>query len=430
MKILYLYQHFMTRDGSAGTRAYEFAQLLQQRGHEVIIVCGWNDRAGIGHKPQSMTSFGNLMGVKLVQLNVPYSQKMSYVRRIWAFFQFMLLATWVSLRQSRVDVILASSTPLTISIPAMLVSYIKRWPFVFEVRDLWPEAPIALGILRNRFLITAARTLERLAYRRATQIVALSPGIKDGIMLAGVKPEKITIIPNACDNDLFNEPVAAGQEFCFKHPALVDRPLVVYAGSFGFVNGLEYLVRLAYRIQSYDSSIAFVLIGEGKEKERLFNLARDLGILDQTLWIMDAVPRREIPAVLKAATVAVSIFAPHPVTWANSANKFFDGLAAGRPIAINYEGWQADVLRESEAGLVLPATDIEQAAQQLLHFMHSPDRMERAREAAQRLAHEQFDRVALSFQLEQVLWKSTANHALGGPAASDGYAQSSASQQR
>jgi len=403
VKILYLHQHFVTREGSAGTRSYEFARLLRQRGHEVTILCGKSEHWGLAHRPGKLMEVHELEGLKILQLNVPYGQKMSYLRRMLAFTWFMVLASWVAIRQRDVHVFFATSTPLTVAVPAIMASRINRRPFVFEVRDLWPDVPIGLGILRNPLLIVLARGLERLAYRCAAHIIACSPGMKEGILRAGVPAEKVSVISNGCDNDLFDVPAEIGRAFRARHAYLGDRPLVIYTGAFGLVNGLDYLVRLAQRVRALNENIAFLLVGAGKEKEALSRLAQDLGVLNRTLWILDPIPRREMPGVLSAATLATSTVTPNPVLWHNSANKVFDALAARRPVAINHGGWQADLLQESGAGIVLPPEDIEKAAEMLLDFLHSESRLERARQAAHRLAQEQFDRHRLVRQLERVL---------------------------
>jgi glycosyltransferase involved in cell wall biosynthesis len=344
-----------------------------------------------------------LDGIKIVPLRVAYSQKMGFSRRLIAFALFVVLASWVAARVRGVDVIFATSTPLTIAIPAIVASWIRRRPFVFEVRDLWPEVPVGLGILRSSLLIRLAEGLERLAYRCARHIVALSPGIKQGIVMSGVSSGKVSVIPNACDNDLFDVPYEFGKRFRARHPHFADRPLVVYAGAFGMANGLDYFVRLADLVRLRDSSIAFLLVGHGKERDALLDLARKSGVLNDTLWIMDDIPRQNIPDVLSAATIATSIFSCNPVLRNNSANKFFDALAAGRPVAINYGGWQADLLTETGAGIVLPPDDIEKAAEILVGFLHSESRLAQARKAARVLAQERFDRRLLANQLEEVL---------------------------
>ena len=274
MRILYLHQHFTTREGSSGTRSYEFSRLLIERGHTITMLAGRFHRSGLPHEAGKLVDTQNVDGIRVLTLNVPYDQKMSYVRRMLAFIWFMLLASWVALRQRQVDVIFATSTPLTIAVPAIIAATINRKPFIFEVRDLWPEVPIGIGILNNRVLVMLARALEKFAYRRAKHIIALSPGMKEGIVRAGISPAKVTVIPNACDNHLFDVPPAVGQAFRALHPEIGDRPLVVYAGAFGAVNDLGYLVKVASCVKVIDPAIGFLLVGVGSETEKIRALAR------------------------------------------------------------------------------------------------------------------------------------------------------------
>lgn len=402
MNILYLHQHFTLRSGSAGTRSYEFARLLQQKGHQITILCGWADGSGLPISTRRIHRWEH-DGLTIVQLGVPYRQVMPFWRRIWAFIAFMLLASWVAMRERRSDVILATSTPLTIAVPAMIAALLRRRPFVFEARDLWPDVPIGLGALRNRWVILLARGLERLTYRRAAHIITASPGMQQGIVARGVNPVKITVIPNSCDLDLFDVPAARGEAFIAAHPQLKDRRLVVYTGALGLVNGLDYLVKVAHHARDLDAQIGFLLVGKGREKDGLIALAQELGVLDHNVWFMDPVPRQEVPDVLSACTVATSTVQDNPVLWHNSANKFFDALAAGRPMVINHEGWLADLLRESGAGLVLPVRDPVLGARLLVEFIQSEDRLEMARRSARDLARTRFDRKRLVDQLERVL---------------------------
>ena len=369
----------------------------------MTILCGWDITNGLPSRSGRLMQEYELDGVKVLQINVSYDSKMGYLRRLAVFVWFMLVASWVAVRQRDVDVIFASSTPLTIAVPGIIASRVKGRPFVFEVRDLWPEVPVGLGVLRNRLLIALARGLEHLAYRCATHVIACSPGMKDGIVRAGVQFQKVSVIPNGCDNDLFDVPAEVGFDFVRQHPFLRGRPLVVYTGAFGKVNGLDYLVRLAERVRGLDERVAFVLIGSGPEREGLVSLARELGVLNRNLWIMQEIPRKDLPGVLSAATIMVSTVIPNSVMWNNSANKFFDSLAAGRPIAINHGGWLADLLNESGAGIVLPQDDVGKAGEGLVQFLRSKDDLERARRAARSLACERFDRNQLVSQLECVL---------------------------
>ena len=206
-------------------------------------------------------------GIRVHWARVPYRNEMGFVARLQAFLHFAVASTR---RASKLggDVILATSTPLTIALPALVVSAWKGIPFVFEVRDSWPDVPIAIGALRNPLLVWIARRLELVTFRRASHVIALAPGLKDDIVAKGIPAEKVSVIPNGCDLDLFagtSRGASPRDELAW----LGDRTLVLFAGTIGLVNGVDYLVRLAAATRPLDSEIRFVVIGGGREADRV-----------------------------------------------------------------------------------------------------------------------------------------------------------------
>jgi len=375
------------------------------RGHRVCVI------TSTAHLPASYAR-GNraveveVAGIPTVIIPVPYSNSMPFGERMRAFVRFAVLAS-VEAAKRPADVVFATSTPLTIAIPGLAASARHRIPLVFEVRDLWPDIPIAIGALRNPAAKAAARLLEWLAYHASTRIVALSPGMAEGVVRRGVDASRVKVIPNGCDVDLFDVPTERGKLIRDRLPGLAERqPLILYAGTFGLANGVGYLVDVADAMRSVAPDARFLLVGSGGEKDRVVQRARSLGVLESNLWIWDSVPKAEVPNLLAAATVAVSVFIPLPELWHNSANKFFDGLAAGKPVAINYGGWQADLLRESGAGIVLPGTDPAAAARMLGAFVHDEEQLRHASQAARRLAYGPFHRDRLARELETVLYEA------------------------
>jgi glycosyltransferase involved in cell wall biosynthesis len=341
-------------------------------------------------------------GIHVHWVRVPYSNYMTYRERIRAFAEFAWLAAGKAAHLGG-DVVFATSTPLTIALPAIYVSRLRRIPMVLEVRDLWPEIPIAIGALHNPVSKALARALEWLAYHASVYIIALSPGMAEGIMRRGIPSDRVTIIPNGCDVELFDVPYSQGQRIRMQLGILDDQPLIVYTGAFGLINGVGYLVEVAAAARSAAPDMRFILVGSGAESDQVSSKAETLGVLGKNLWIWEPIPKYEIPDLLAAATIATSVVIPLKPLWHNSANKFFDALAAGRPIAINHGGWQADLLEETGAGIVLPPEDPARAAQILASFVSDPERLRSAGEAARKLAHERFHRDDLARQLEDVL---------------------------
>ena len=203
-------------------------------------------------------------GIHVHRLSVPYNNSMNYLQRIKAFFKFAYCAARKA-ASIKADVVFATSTPLTIAIPAVYAAKRRKIPMVFEVRDLWPELPIAVGTLKGRLSIFAAKKLEKWAYLNATRIVALSPGMKEGIVRTGYPEDRVHVIPNSCDLDLFGVPSERGEEFRKSLPWLGDRPLVVYTGTLGRINGVEYLAKLAACMAKIDGDVRFLVVGDGAE---------------------------------------------------------------------------------------------------------------------------------------------------------------------
>jgi len=404
MKISYLHQYFNTPDMSGGTRSYEMARRLVAKGHHVNMITSW--REGDGRRDWFKTDEA---GIHVHWLPVPYSNNMNYPERVRAFFRF----AWGALHKAAslpADVVFATSTPLTISLPGAYAAMRQKVPMVFEVRDMWPELPIAVGALQNPLLKMAAKWLERFAYSRSERIVALSPGMKEGVMKAGFPAEKIAVIPNSADLECFDPRYVDPQVFRAMHPEIGNSPLLVYAGSMGVINGLDYLPRIAASCRKQRLGIQFAVVGQkGQEEQKIRDTAKKLDVLNKNFHMYPPVPKRMMPEVLAAADLAISVFVDLEPMWANSANKFFDALASGTPVAINYGGWQAELLAETGAGIVLPPNEPEEAARRLGAFVADEKRMKKAGHAARKLAEQRFSRDRLAGQLEQLLL-SAAGH--------------------
>lgn len=397
MHILYLHQYFKTPENAGGTRSYEMAKRFVRAGHRVTMITTATEP--INNKKWEVT---NIDGIEVHSLALPYSNHMSFTMRIKAFFKFAL-ASARKAASFDADIIFATSTPLTIALPAVYAKRRLNIPMVFEVRDLWPELPIAIGALKKKHEIYLANKLENFAYRNADHVVVLSPGMKDGVASTGYPDKNITVVPNSSDLDLFDKPYTEGLAFRHKYDWLKDRPLVVYTGTLGHINGVGYLVDLAEKMFDLDPTVCFLIVGYGVEHDKVKEQARSAGVFDINLFMMSKVPKLEIPALLSAANVATSLFINLKPMWANSANKFFDALASGTPIMINYGGWQAELLEQSGAGLSVPSDNPELAAKQLLSFLKNVDGLKKAGNAAKSLAVNQFSRDDLAKQLLNVL---------------------------
>lgn len=380
---------------SFGTRSYEMARRLVGMGHEVHMITSFRGETEQASWFETIES-----GIHVHWYPVPYSNKMRYASRITAFFRFMVMATRKA-RSIKADLVFATSTPLTIAIPGVLAARKHKVPFVFEVRDLWPEMPIAIGALKNPALKYLAKTLEQWSYRNSDQIITLSPGMAEGVKNVLGHDENITIIPNSCDLTLFSEE-RAHEAFLQDYPAFQNRPVLLYAGTIGLVNGVAWLVDLAAALQARHSPLIIIVIGEGREEDRVKDKARDKGVLNNHFFVYPPCSKAEIVHAFQCADMVASVFVDIKEMEANSANKFFDGLAAGKPIVINYGGWQKELLETYNAGLPLPR-DTEKASSLLDDFIANPELMKECGRNARVLAETTFDRDTLATQLEDVL---------------------------
>lgn len=398
MKILYLHQYFNTPNMAGGTRSYEMARRFVKKGHEVNMITSARSYTGTSPK----WSNTNEDGINVFWCNVPYSNKMSFLSRIKAFIHFALQSS-IKVGELDADIIFATSTPLTIIFPAYIAKKKLKVPLVFEVRDLWPELPIAIGAIKNEFLIFLAQMLEKFAYKNSECIITLSPGMKAGIELTGYPTKNIHIVPNSADIDLFNVPSEFGANFRRNNKWLGHKPLVVYCGTLGIINGVSYLVNLAKECKELMPELRFLIVGDGAENEKIQKKAIELGVLNVNLYMRNEVKKSEIVNILSAATIASSLFIDLKPMWNNSANKFFDATAAQKPIMINYGGWQAEILNQSRAGIVLPPNNIKESAQILMEFILDTEKLKIASQASGRLAVEKFDRNKLANKLLSIL---------------------------
>lgn len=378
VRIVYIHQHFNFPWEPGWQRPWQFARRLASAGHQVTVICG--GRAAVREEME---------GVEVHRLAVPYENAMAFQQRVRSFVSFMARASWYAAKVDA-DIVFASSTPLTTAVPGIIASRLRRAPFVFEVRDLWPEAPVALGFLRNRSIIRAAEALEKIAYRAADQVIALSPGMEAGIKR--VWPQaKTTVVPNASDVENFAPGRAERAAIRAQLGWAEDETVLFYAGSFGVTYEVPWLIRLAGELLQRDARFRVVAYGEGADSKKCRAVAREYG-LDPAEVLPGKIPRVEIERMLPAADFAVSTLVDNPALEINSLNKVFDALAAARPVLFNHAGWLPEVLAAHGAGWQLSKIPAEAAEQLVGGIATGRIGTEAASDQALALAREEFDR--------------------------------------
>lgn len=383
MKLLYIHQFFKFPSASGGTRSYDLAKSFLSKGIDVTII---TSNAVMGEDDDEKRKKWTLIekeDLKIWILDCKYSKSGSSISRILTDLKFSILASFKVLTL-KADVVLATSTPLTIAIPALCRKIIKKTPFVFEVRDVWPGVPIAMGVFKNALLQKLLYAFEKYIYRKATAIVPLSTGMDENIKKR-YPNDKSVVIPNISEINRFED---IKKEVYIEVPE--GKKVLLYAGTLGNVNGVGYVVDMAAKTIKYNSNVWYYLVGTGKEKEDIIRKAKELGVLNENVFFFNPVKKNDLPYLYSLATVGSSFVIDIPALWDNSANKFFDTLAARRPMVINHEGWQADAIREYNCGYVLPPKVSEDAAKDFSDYMNNEALLKEQGDNAYALAKEKY----------------------------------------
>jgi glycosyltransferase involved in cell wall biosynthesis len=393
LRLLYFHQHFSTPQGSSGTRSYEFARALIARGHQVTIICGAHGLSGLNLPHDSARGWhrGEVDGIDVISLPLAYSNRDSLFRRGWTFLRFALRSVRLALTLD-CDLVFATSTPITAVIPGLAAKWLRGKPFVFEVRDLWPELPRALG-LRNPFLLGGMSLLELLGYRSADACIGLSPGIVEGIRARADERLPVAMIPNGSDLEVFH-PAKRAQ---LALPGIGPDDFVAgFTGAHGIANGLDALLDVATELKRRgDHRVKLAFIGDGKEKERLAAKATEHGLTNCLFF--PPVPKTELGAITASLDCGLMVLKDIPAFYrGTSPNKFFDYIAAGIPVVNNYPGWLAGLITEHRCGLVVPPGNASAFADALQRLAADPAERRAMGAAARALAEKEFARPLLA----------------------------------
>jgi len=409
MNILYLHQYFASRKGMTGTRSYEFSRYLVAKGHQVTVITSGLANSEFPVPKGCQYVERQNQSINVVSIAAGYNDPqvgtgMSGWRRMLKFYQFARLAVRVGKNLVAPDVVFATHTPLTVGLAGIALSRHFGVPFVFEVRDLWPEALVNVGALRNPVAIWWLSRMAKKIYTHAEHIVALSPGMKEGIVRTGVPAEKVSVIPNASDLDLF-QPGLDGSIWRDRL-GLGDRFAAVYFGAMGLANGLEYVIEAARILAERGSNhIVLVLHGSGGKRPDLEKMARGYGLTN--VIFSDLVPdKAEVARIVAACDVCMTIYrAAKEHSW--SPNKMFDSLAAGKPILVNVPGWLGSLIESNNCGRCLDPNRPAALSDALEEMAGNPQLCREMGKNARALAERQFDRRKLACQLEDVLQQVT-----------------------
>ncbi|HSM25739.1 MAG TPA: glycosyltransferase family 4 protein, partial [Anaerolineaceae bacterium] len=345
MKILLINQVFVSPNEPGHTRHFEMAKYLQKFGDEMVIVASdMNYQTGqrtIDHK--GLVAEQEIEGVRILRSSMVSAIHRSYFWRILSFFSFMFSSIIAAMRVKDVDLIMGTSPPIFQAFSAWLVAFIRRKPFLLEIRDLWPEFIVSMGVFKNPVIIRMARMLEMFLYRRATHILVNSPAYKEYIQTKGISAEKITFIPYGADVSMFHPAVEASD--IRTEISLQDKFLVLYTGAMGQANDIYTILRAAKHLHEH-KNIQIVLFGDGKERPKLEAETTKLGLDNVTF--AGVRPKYQIPAIVASADVCLAILQDIPMFRTTYPNKVFDYMSAGKATILVIDGVIRRVIEESE----------------------------------------------------------------------------------
>lgn len=343
MKVLILHQYFNTPETGGPLRSYYLAKALVDKGITTAVITTHN---GNDFRKEIIE------GIEVHYLPIPYSNNFGFFKRITSFLRFVLSIVREAKQFKNYDACYAISTPLTIGLAAIWIKWRYKITYYFEVGDLWPEAPIQIGIIKNRLLKKILYSLEKATYKRARAIVALSEPIRTEIQKK-VPEKEIHVIPNMADTD-FYKPTNKNPELERKF-SVSGKMVFSYIGTFGLANGLERMLACAEKVKD-DSSFHFILCGDGAMRNSLLKIAEERKLLNVTF--VPAQDRIGVEEVLNVTDATFISYQPLPVLETGSPNKYFDALAAGKLIVVNFKGWIKNEIETHSCGIFTPTPEI------------------------------------------------------------------------
>ena len=367
MKILLINQVFVSPEEPGHTRHFEMGQYLKQHGHELIIVASdLNYQTGQRTvERRGLYAEQIFDGVRVLRSYIYPAIHRSYFWRIIAFFSFMFSSILTSLRIKDVDLVLGTTPPIFQAVSAWVVAALRGKPFLLEVRDLWPEFGISMGVLKNPLIIVLSRWLENFLYKRADHILVNSPAYREYMLVKGVPETKVTYIAYGTDIEMFNPSIDGSS--IRKELKVEDKFVVLYAGALGQANDIDTLLRAAERLKK-EERIRFVLFGDGKERKRLEAKSKDL----TNIIFAGTRPKKDMPLIVASADACLAILQDIPAFRTTYPNKVFDYMAAGRASIIVIDGITRELIESSHGGVYVKPADDAMLAQKILELSLNP----------------------------------------------------------
>ena len=378
MRVIYVHQYFQTPEEGGAIRSYHLATGLVDAGIEVEMITAHG---------RDYYDFRKVDGIKVHYLPVAYQHTFGTFERIWSFLRFVSQAKKLIRRLPRPDLLYITSTPLTVGSIGLWAKRTLAIPYIFEVRDLWPEAPIQVGVIRNKWVKQALYRWEEKIYRQALQIVALSPGIRNYIIKKMPTAQPV-LIPNFSDTTFYSP--AKKNDSTLRKWGLADKFTLAYTGALGKVNALDLFLYLAKAAKDQGKDWQFVIMGQGAREKELKQLAKDLQLANVNFFPFGN--KERVRELLSLTDMAYISFDNLPVLRTNSPNKFFDALAAGKAIVTNHKGWVTNLVKEHQLGCCHHPEDHKKAVQKIADFADHPSSLQAAQKRARAMAENHFSK--------------------------------------
>lgn len=397
---LLVHQAFVSKDEPGGTRHFELARRLVTLGHRFTVVASdvsYHTGGRIVAKPRLVTESCE-DGVRILRAYTYAGVHRSYFSRVISFLSFMTTSVIAGAAVARPDVVMGTSPPIFQAISAWMLAELHGCPFMLEIRDLWPEFAIDIGLLKNRTLIRLARRVERFLYRHADHLLVNSPAYRDYLLKRGIEPAKISFISNGVDPAMF-DPLGRGDSIRARYN-LAKKFVATYAGAIGMANDIDTLVKAADFLKSR-TDIHILIVGDGKERKRLEDWSRQLRL--DNITFAGSYPKNQISEVFAASDACVALLKDIPMFTTTYPNKVFDYMAAGRPTVLAIDGVIRQVIEAAGGGVFVPPGDARLLADTIAGLADNPYEVSAMGKAARAYVVQHFNRDRHAQQLADLL---------------------------
>jgi len=388
VKVLILHQHFNTPEKGGAIRSYYLAKALVEAGIQTIVITGHNEK---------FYKSLEIEGIEVHYLPVAYDNRFGFFARSISFTKFVLGCVRMAGKIQEVKLCYAISAPLTVGLAAMRIKGRFKIPFIFEVGDLWPDAPIQLGFVNNLLFKKVLFQLEKSIYNRAQSIVALSPSIQSAIEQK-VPGKKIHLIPNMADCDFFKS--EAKDPMMLNKYGVSGKLVISYVGAIGIANGLDYFLECANASRKANLPIHFLMCGEGALLDRLKKNVASMNL--SNFSFISFQNRRGVNAIMSITDATFICYKNVPILETGSPNKFFDGLAAGKLIIVNFGGWIKNEISEAHCGIYVDPTNPNDFVKKISEFLSNEKMLSSYKDASRHLGEQKYSRRILSKKFQEI----------------------------